>query len=1190
MFKFIINFDNIHCDKCVTTIESILSNYYQIIPIDNLDDLSTDNLTKKQVYFYYVADSNQVRLFGNDDIFQINLKKLLSKLNKVGFHILSWEIFDNNQLANSSNETNQHETTDTDGLFDVVKIYNKLFKRNSKVGKNHLKYCKACQNKDKLNDSDTSSSEETKVEIKQQEYRASFLIQGMTCSSCVQSIDDALKPILNFKPGEFNYSINLLQQSLVAIIPNKQIINKVIDEVNDLGFECKLIEVLPIETSITTKVTGLIEGMTCSACATSIYNSLQDLPFILESGINIMTKTGTFVIENESQIPKLQEAIEDCGFEFKLVSNEKINYLSSKKKSRSVMFKVNGMFCSHCPEIILNYLSQYGESVIIDDSLTLQNPIIKFTYIPSENVNIRKFLFDLNHISDDVSSGYKINENEGTFQCELVKPVSIDEQINKLAHKELLGLSIRLIIATIFAIPTFIFGIVAMALLRKNHPFRKWVEEPIWVGNVSRDVWILLILSTPVYFFAADTFHRKAIKEVKSLWIHKNSFTKRLFKFGSMNLLMCLGTSVAYFASIVLLGISANQEKHTEMGFHTTYFDSVVFLTFFLLIGKLLQAYSKLKTSNAINKLSDLKQSEATLLENDQEAKIDVELLEIGDTIKISTGESPPIDCVITKGRSEFDESALTGESTPIKHIDGHQIFSGTVNIGNSSIIAKVTSLTTDSLLNQIVSTVRDGQLRKAPMEKVADLITGYFVPVIVFLAITTWVIWLSLGFSGKLPQSYLDIDVGGWTIWSLDFAIAVFVIACPCGIGLAAPTALFVGTGLAAKYGILAKGGGVAFQDGANTNVVCFDKTGTLTMGKLTVTNYAFITDIPKFLTLQVSRDLELSSNHPISKCVKTFIDKLASKLDVSLSINKIPEVETVPGKGLKGIVTYEDDSEWDKYKPTEAILGNESLFEDYDIEISKPQQYLLNQWKSECKSVILVGIKSQVLFQDSNFHLIFMMTARDQLRPDSKEIIKSLHSKKIDTWMITGDNKLTASSIAKEIGIPESNVISQILPNEKEFQIKRIRQIKPNSIVAMVGDGINDAPALANSDVGIALSSGSDLAITSSDFILLNKIHPLISLITLFDLSRSVFHRIYFNFGWALVYNVCGIPIAAGVIYPYKNSRLDPVWASAAMALSSISVVLSSLALKFYRPKINPKDFKIDDLEEIEAEESNI
>ncbi|KAI5962199.1 uncharacterized protein KGF55_003275 [Candida pseudojiufengensis] len=1203
---------NVHCNECELSIKRIISHFYKLNQIEN-DQIVESNLrelvTNKEIFYYINKD--EVKLFGNESInFKIDLKKIIKRLENNGFKVIKWDIMERGEIKLSSEfdikdlEADNHGISKIhDGFFDFWGIYQKFI--NKKSTKNHLKYCKVCQNqkssnnRNEIESSSDQSSIETKVEISQQEFRASFLITGMTCSACVHSVDDALKSLFsdskNKSNDESNYSINLIQQSIVAIIPNKQLINQIIDKVNDLGFECKLIEVLPVQRSINTKITALIGGMTCAACANSIESAVKNLPFILESGINSVTKNAQFVLEDDNQhenISKLKETVEDCGFEFEILKIEKINFTSGKLKPRTINLKIDGMFCNHCPEIITNYLSNFGDAIIINDPITLKHPFVKFTYIPNRDITIRKILFDLNHLRDDINDQYKITEEPGSFTCELVKSVSIDEHIRKLAKRELMNLTLRLILATVFAIPTFIFGIVAMSLLSKTHPFRIWVEEPIWIGNTSRDSWILFILATPVYFFAADTFHRKAIKEIKSLWFHKNSFKQRLFKFGSMNLLMSLGTTVAYFASIALLILSSKQPKKTHMGFHTTYFDSVVFLTFFLLIGKLLQSYSKTKTADAISQLGDLKQNVATLIEQNNESGrfendqvVDLEMLEVGDYIKISTGESPPVDCVIVEGNSNFDESALTGESTPVKHIEGHQIFSGTVNIGNNSIIAKVTSLESDSLLSQIVNTVRDGQLRKAPMERTADLITGYFVPIIIFLAIITWIIWLSLGFSGSLPDSYLDIDIGGWTVWSLEFAIAVFVIACPCGIGLAAPTALFVGSGLAAKYGILAKGGGVAFQDGANINIVCFDKTGTLTKGEMSVTNYSFVIKDPiiKQFSLQISRDLEVASSHPLAKAIKSFVDELSVQSKIELFGNKIPQVETIPGRGLSGKIIYEtdDNTNWSELDPIEAILGNEKLMIEKNVTISEHDQNLLTKWKSECKSVMLVALKCPTYFKDSNYHLIFMMAARDQIRPETKKILNFLKSKKFETWMITGDNKLTANAIAAEIGI--ENVVSEVLPDEKESQIKRIRRLKLTNnkkcVIAMVGDGINDAPALASADVGIALSSGADLAVTSSDFILLNKLHPLLSLITLIDLSRKVFRRIKFNFGWSLIYNMIGLPIAAGVIYPYNNSRLDPVWASAAMALSSISVVLSSLALRLYKPKINVKDFKLED-----------
>ncbi|KAL6451027.1 HMA5 Probable copper-transporting ATPase HMA5 [Candida maltosa Xu316] len=1185
MNKLTINLANIHCEECEKAVRNVFTQFFKLTD-------STDSLRAREAILE--LRNNEVTLITNEDVQHI-LKPLTKNLKKAGFVVISWELQNNEEIVATSQSGNQdlEANHEPDGFIDIVGFFQKFTRSKSK--KNHLDYCKVCQESEhhKKKKSIDSTSEETVIEVVEQEFRASFLVSGMTCASCVQSISENLKSVLGQSKieEEPNFSVNIIEQSLVAIIPNKQLINKIVDTVNDLGFECKLIEVLPVQRSINTKVNALIGGMTCSACAVTIDDAIKDLPFVLESGINVLTKTGQFIIEDDGKnVDKLREVIEDCGYEFQLLSTEKINYTSGKQKPRTINLKIDGMFCSHCPDVITQYLSKYGDAVVIEDPISLEHPLVKFTYLPSPAVTARKILFDLNHIQDDGEGGFEIFDDiKGPFECEIVKPVSIDEHVRKLARRELLGLAIRLGIAAVFSIPTFIFGIVAMALLPKKHPFRIWVEDPLWVGNVSRNSWILFILATPVYFFAADTFHRKAFKEIKSLWFHKNSFKARLFKFGSMNLLMSLGTTVAYFASIVLIGLSSTQEPMTHKGFHTTYFDAVVFLSFFLLIGKLLQSYSKTKTADAISQLSNLKQSSATLVSEDgkEDTRIDLQLLEIGDHIRIGTGESPPIDCVLVDGDSEFDESALTGESTPVKHVEGHQIFSGTVNIGNNSVIGKVTSLEGDSLLNQIVNTVRDGQLRKAPMERTADLITGYFVPIIVFIAILTWIIWLALGHSGALPEHYLDIDVGGWTVWSLEFAISVFVIACPCGIGLAAPTALFVGSGLAAKNGILAKGGGVAFQDGASVNVVCFDKTGTLTKGELNITNYHFPdkTDVIKTIALQVARDLEVPSNHPLAKAVKAFIELESNG---SLEANKIPQVETVPGRGLRGDIVLDEEEDandiWNEYKPTEALLGNEKLMVENGVQFTSEQHDMLNRWKTESKSVILVALKCEKHFGDDEFHLVLALAARDQLRQETKKVIELLQKKNIECWMITGDNKLTADAIAKEIGI--ENVVSEVLPDEKESQIKKIRQLKSGDkkppVIAMVGDGINDAPALAAADVGIALSSGADLAVTSSDFILLNKLHPLVSLATLLEVCSKVFNRVKLNFAWSLVYNMVALPIAAGVIYPYNNSRLDPVWAAAAMALSSVSVVMSSLALKLYKPSIKAENFGVENVNE--------
>ncbi|CUM62565.1 uncharacterized protein PRCAT00000117001 [Priceomyces carsonii] len=1202
-----LNFSNIHCEDCRDSIYTTISRYF---PLTEVSDVSLIAESQNTTVLFYL-NNNVLKLFFNKlssaGVNGYLVKKLIKELKKTGFIVISWELRDDENAGEQKDNNSHTELHDIDsgGTEDEIwfsKLISSFKKRQ--INKNHLKHCKKCQDEKESSDSISEDSTlETLVDRLEKEFRAVFTIEGMTCASCAQSISEAISQVLSSAGVQAKvdeeplFSVNLLQNNAIVLLPNKKIVNKVVDLINDMGFDCRLLELLPVQRSVNLKVTAIIGGVTCASCVNSIVSAVNELPFILECGINAVTKVGQFIIENtpkdDDNLTKLRRTIEDCGFDFDLVSKTKINYTLNKKRARSIHLRVEGMFCNHCPEIITQYLESYGEAVVIEDPLTLKYPYIRFKYLPSQDVNIRNIMFGLNHLQR-TKDGYQIDVNKKSlFECNLIEPESMDEHIRKLSKKEFIKIAWRLVIATVFAIPTFIFGVVAMTLLHSTNPFRVWVEEPIWAGNVARNTWILLILSTPVYFFAADIFHRKAFKEVSSLWMHRNSFKRRIFKFGSMSLLMSAGTSVSYFASIALLILSANEEKSMS-GLRTTYFDSVVFLSFFLLIGRLLESYSKRKTADSISNLSSMKVTNATLVE-EREGKfvndqiIDVKYLESDDYIRVLSGDSPPVDCILVDGSTEFDESALTGESTPVKHSPGHQIFSGTVNIGNSAVVAKIINIEDGSLIDQIIDTVRNGQLRKAPIEKVADQLTGYFVPIIVTLAIVTWIIWLALAYSGRLPDSYLDIDVGGWTVWSLEFAIAVFVIACPCGIGLAAPTALLVGSGLAAKYGILAKGGGAAFQQGANISTICFDKTGTLTNGKLLVTDFAFVEDkavdrsrLIKLFGIQATRDLELASKHPIAEAAKLFINEYTSKhTEFKPTQNRVPQVETVPGKGLKGRFLFESDNDaWSQYSPSVALLGNEALMKDHGVTISSKQNEVLTNWKEKCKSVILVAIKAEKFFDDGKFHLLLMMACRDLIRAESKKVISYIQKNfNIQCWMITGDNKLTADAIASEINI--RNVVAEVLPEEKELQIKRVQKVS-GGVVAMVGDGINDAPALATADVGIALSSGTDIAITSSDFVLLNRAHPLLALLTLLDLSKVCFNRVKFNFAWSLIYNIIGIPIAAGVIYPYHNSRLNPVWASAAMAASSISVVMSSLALKLYRPKLVTKELDFESGEE--------
>lgn len=1215
MERLNINLNNIHCQDCENNIFNIISLFVDLkrFGVDGDEGVVSDSMAVLRI------SDNQVEVSHDKNDFRVlehNVKKIIKQLGKAGFNVLSWEYYCDNVLVLDSQTKTKESKAYPDIIQDLMNTYGEY--RDKKSHKSHIKNCPKCaeelEQKKKQGSNSFDESFETRVDKPNKDYRLLLYIGGMTCASCVQSVESAieqqlkeLKLPIEDENHEPNFSVNLMQHTGVVIIPNKQIVNKIVDSVSDTGFECKVLEILPVERTINTKVTAAIGGITCSACATSIQSAVNDLSFIFDCSVNIVTKSAKFLMEDSPEnMETLKQTVEDCGFDFTVLSKDEINYTHGKKSSRTVNISVSHMFCNHCPEVITNYLESYGQAIVIEDKLTLDHPFIKFSYIPNvqKKLTLRNILFCLNHLkASDNSDGYIIDETtKGSFDCELVKQISMDEHLRKLAKKEVMHVVRRLVIAIVFTIPTFIIGVVAMNLLDDDNSFKQWVDSPLWTGNVSTDTWILFFLSTPVYFFAADIFHRKALTEIRSLWIRKNSFKKRFFKFGSMNLLVSTGTSVAYISSIVLLILGSQSEPH-EKAFHTTYFDSVVFLTFFLLIGKLLESISKSKTANAVSGLNSMKVSEATLVERikhesndsvsyENDEVVPVNMLEVDDFIRLASGQSPPVDCVIMENSSEFDESAITGESIPVPHFPGHQIFAGTVNVGNSTVIAKIVSLESESLIDQILNTVRDSQLRKAPIERLADKLTGFFVPVIVFVSIVVMVIWLSLSYSGSLPDHYLDVDVGGWAMWSIEFSISVFVVACPCGIGLAAPTALFVGSGIAARYGILAKGGGTAFQDAANTSTICFDKTGTLTFGEPRVIHYGFVVSDNRFvneiktMTLQIARDLEVSSKHPLASAIRQFITEVGFKTnDVVQSSNKIPSVENVAGRGLKGDIVLNSSSEdmWQQLKPTRGILGNEAFFKENGVVINDKQQQIFDEWKTNKESLSLVGVECEAIYGDKNIHLVGAFGCKDQIRSEAKSVINYLQNKSnIDCWMITGDNRLTAESVGREVGVKTDRIISDVLPNDKQAKVKSIQLLDTRRVVAMIGDGINDGPALAAADLGIALASGTDLAMTTSDFILLNKVQLLRSVVTLFDLSKTVFRRVKFNFAWALVYNIIGVPIAAGVIYPYHNSRLGPAWASAAMAASSVSVVLSSLALKFYKPKIKDQvDLEVEEEE---------
>ncbi|KAI0884761.1 heavy metal translocatin [Annulohypoxylon maeteangense] len=1097
------------------------------------------------------------------------------------------------------NPSDPHGSSDDDFPFQWISHLGRWLLWGHKVSddkarrKRHAEHCEQCRKDDEVKQSEDGHTrsptpgEESLVVVESgpsKTFRASISIVGMTCSSCVGKIATTLREI----PWVQSADVALITQNATVVYEGEHNAEELAEAIEDIGYDASIAQVEEISISPKSRPgddlwsTSLsITGMTCASCVGSITSVLEKLPYVKEVNVNLVTGNAIVVVDGKSHVDDVVNTVDDIGFSATVNETTKLGEEVIETTERVVMIRVEGTYCQHCPGRVTEALNSFDGRVTIEKPLTSKDPIIKISYSPSAPD------FTIRHILAAISA------IDTAFRPTIYHPPTVEERARQMHRRIRQRILYRVLLSITIAIPSFIIGIVYMALLPTSNPGRQYLMQHL--KGVTRAEWSLLVMATPVYFFAADIFHRRAIKELYSLWRPGSPapLLRRFYKFGSMDMLMSFGTSIAYFSSIAELIIAATQLDGEQMQENTTYFDSVVFLTMFLLIGRLLEAYSKAKTGEAVSELGNLRPKEALLLtstDGDEETyeKVNVDMVETGDVVRVVHGASPPWDGYLLSDKAEFSEASLTGESRPVKKTTGDQVFSGTMNEGGP-ISMRITGASGNSMLDQIIKVVREGQARRAPIERVADALTSYFVPVVTLIAISTWLIWLGLGLSGRLPQSYLDTPVGGWPFWSLQFAIAVFIIACPCGIGLAAPTALFVGGGLAAKHGILAKGGGEAFQEASNIDIIVFDKTGTLTEGgepKLTDHEFLFSEsdDWTESKILDCLKEIESNSSHPIARAIVSFCEDRGIKGIKALGI------EEVPGKGMKA--SFDLGS---SLGTVEILVGNETLMNDNAVLITPEASKMLDSWKDQAKSVVLVAGKSISSSTNSSWKLLGIFATSDPLRPEARPVLDALRRQGKDIWMLSGDNSKTANAVGALVGIDPDHIIAGVLPEQKADKISYLQKsqaktssgflglgsksINQRAVVAMVGDGVNDSPALTVADVGIAIGSGSDVAISAAEFVLVNP--NLNTLLVLTSLSRAVFKRVKFNFAWALVYNIVELPIAAGVLYPLvvngKHTRLDPVWASLAMALSSVSVICSSLLLKSRLPVVGFKGDRI-------------
>ncbi len=611
---------------------------------------------------------------------------------------------------------------------------------------------------------------------------------------------------------------------------------------------------------------------------------------------------------------------------------------------------------------------------------------------------------------------------------------------------------------------------------------------------------VLLILSAPVQFYAGWRFYKGTFDALKA-------------KYANMDTLIATGTTAAWLYSTAVTFFPTIIQGET-------YFDVSVIIVTLILFGRYLEDIAKGKASSAIKRLMGLQPKTATVIRAGKEIEVQIEDLKVGDIVVVKPGERIPVDGIVVEGHSSVDESAITGESMPVGKKIGDEVIGATIN--KSGLLKfKTTKVGKDTVLSQIIQIVQQALTTKAPIQRLADKVSSYFVPAVILVALASFFLWFYLtGFN---------------FLFALTITIAILIIACPCALGIATPTAILIGTGLGAESGILIKGG-EALETTHKLTTVVFDKTGTLTKGQPSVTDVIPV-GVEQKEALMLAAVAEKGSEHPIGEAIV----KRAEELKIKLA--NVKNYETIAGKGIKT-----------KYLNKIILVGNREFIKENKIDAEKIES-TLQKLEGEGKTAVIVSFGGVVKG---------VIAVADTLKKFSKEAVEELHKMGKEVIMITGDNERTADAIAKQVGI--DRVFARVLPGEKASIVKKLQEEK--KIVATVGDGINDAPMLAQADVGIAIGSGTDVALETGKIVLIKN--DLRDVVTAIDLSKFTINKIKQNLFLAFVYNVAGIPIAAGLLYPFFGFLLSPIIAGAAMAFSSVSVVGNSLLMKRYKPKL--------------------
>ncbi len=812
-----------------------------------------------------------------------------------------------------------------------------------------------------------------------------------------------------------------------------------------------------------------INGMTCAACAKTVERVTKKLEGVSESNVNFATEKLNIVFdESKLVLDEIKAAIVKAGYEG-----------TEETLLKEVSLPIQGMHCAACAKAIERTVSKLNGINTVTVNFASEKAYIKYNPVSVKLSEIKQAIAKAGYTALDAES-YSIDQDK------------IDKE------KNIRNLWIKFIISAIFAAPLLYLSMGSMIW---------WLKWPIpyWLKPMQYPFLYALVeigLVIPI-LIVGRRFYTVGFKAI-------------LRRSPNMDSLIAMGTSAAVIYSLY----STYRIYISDFKFvNSLYFESAGVIITLILLGKSLEAVSKGRTSEAIKKLMGLTPKTAIVIRDGAEVEIPIDEVEVGDLITVKPGQKIPVDGEVIEGLTSVDESMLTGESIPVGKKPGDKVYGASLN-KNGFITFKATKVGSDTVLANIIRLVEQAQGSKAPIAKMADIVSGYFVPAVFGIAILASLAWLISGQSIS---------------FTLTIFISVLVIACPCALGLATPTAIMVGTGRGAEFGVLFKGG-EALETAHKIQTIVFDKTGTITEGCPEVTDIITVGRYEKNELLQLAASAEKASEHPLGEAIIRSADK------TGLELLKPASFLAYPGYGIEADING-----------NKVLLGNEKFLSEKQIDLISLYNES-DQLASEGKTPMYIAIDN---------HLQGIIAVADIIKENSAVAIQKLHEMGIEVAMITGDNSKTAQAIARQVNI--KRVLADVLPQDKANEVKKLQA--EGKKVAMVGDGINDAPALAQADIGIAIGSGTDVAIESADIVLMRS--NLMDVLTAIQLSKRTIRNIKQNLFWAFGYNVAGIPMASGLMYAFGGSLVSPIFSAAAMSLSSVSVLTNALRLKRFKPE---------------------